>query len=184
MMFIIYSDLFVYEYYGIATQALSSGIFWFTLGVMLASTTIAAFLVKVIIYTVRPSLASMIRNNKKIALVTHGSKVRHSSKMKPKLQEHHHLQQPHLGYAFSHEEGFGKLITTGSMIKVKQSEKGQKEASLRGQSLPTELKLNQPQEVPDKAKKPSEIWSSVPNLTSESVESVQHVYAHEKVQKL
>lgn len=116
--FAFYSELFDYTYLGTAVNVMGTATFWFT--VVLAVTILLIPIAASRFYRsmTRPTLADRIRLKQRIITKSKSKSgdliLRHAS--------HRRSQRSfsRSGYAFAHEEGFGELITTGSMMRTRK----------------------------------------------------------------
>lgn len=116
--FAFYSELFDYTYLGTAVNVMGNATFWFT--VILAVTVLLVPVAASRFYRsmTRPTLADRVRLKQRIMTKSKSKSgeliLRHAS--------HRRSQRSfsRSGYAFAHEEGFGELITTGSMMRTRK----------------------------------------------------------------
>lgn len=116
--FAFYSELFDYTYLGTAVNVMGTATFWFT--VVLAVTILLVPVAASRFYRsmTRPTLADRIRLKQRIM-------TRSKSKSGELILRHASTRRSQRsfsrsGYAFAHEEGFGELITTGSMMRTRK----------------------------------------------------------------
>lgn len=136
-MFVLYSDVFGYAYQGVATHTMDSANFWLTLVLTVVTLTVPVVIIKLFICDVHPTLSDTIRLKHKITLIS-----KKSQKPTP-VRALNPLTWRHSGYAFSHQEGFGKLITSGSMMTFRMSKIGHNVALCGCHSVPAQLKFQQ-----------------------------------------
>lgn len=143
LMFVLYSDLFGYAYQGIATHTLDLANFWLTLLLTVVTLTVPIMLIKLFVSDTHPSLSDTIRLRHKITSVSKKSQ----KPMPIKARTFNPLTWQHSGYAFSHQEGFGNLITSGSMMTFRMSKIGHNVALCGCHSVPAQLKFLQSDEL-------------------------------------
>jgi len=116
--FAFYSELFDYTYLGTAVNVMGTVTFWFT--VILAVTMLLVPVAASRFYRsmTRPTLADQIRLKQRIMTKSKSKSgeliLRHASTRRSQRSF------SRSGYAFAHEEGFGELITTGSMMRTRK----------------------------------------------------------------
>jgi len=116
--FAFYSELFDYTYLGTAVNVMGTATFWFT--VVLAVTVLLVPVAASRFYRsmTRPMLADRIRLKQRIMTKSKSKTgdliLRHASTRRSQRSF------SRSGYAFAHEEGFGELITTGSMMRTRK----------------------------------------------------------------
>jgi len=113
-----YSELFDYTYLGTAVNVMGTATFWFT--VVLAVTILLVPVAASRFYRsmTRPTLADRVRLKQRIMTKSKSKTaeliLRHASTRRSQRSF------SRSGYAFAHEEGFGELITTGSMMRTRK----------------------------------------------------------------
>jgi len=127
--FAFYSELFDYTYLGTAVNVMGTATFWFT--VVLAVTILLIPVAASRFYRsmTRPTLADRIRLKQRIMTKSKSKSgdliLRHASTRRSQRSF------SRSGYAFAHEEGFGELITTGSMMRVRKAQRTSTASSLK-----------------------------------------------------
>lgn len=102
------------QYLGVFRKALSTPLFWFTLGLVLVILLVPVIAYRFYKIDVEPTLADRCRYIQR-------SSRRRSKTVEPQLRRRESTRKSRRsirsGYAFSHQEGFGSLITSGMIIK-------------------------------------------------------------------
>ena len=116
--FVFYSELFDYTYLGSAENVMGTANFMFTL--ILTVTILLLPVVAARFYQIdtRPTLTEKVRLKQRISKSKSKSAdliLRRASTMRRSQRS---LRS---GYAFAHQEGFGELITTGSIMQIKRA---------------------------------------------------------------
>ncbi|ESN90491.1 hypothetical protein HELRODRAFT_70969, partial [Helobdella robusta] len=112
--FIFYLPVFKYSYAGTFTKLASSPQYWLSMMLSCAILLIPPFLYKGYCAVVHPTLAERLR----IACRKNRSKVKPAlDKMSARPSSR--SSRPRSGYAFSHQGGFGELITKGSVFNLR-----------------------------------------------------------------
>lgn len=175
VMFVLYSDLFGYDYQGIATHTMDSANFWLTLGLTFVTLTVPIILIKLYMCDVYPTLSDTIRLKHKITTIG-----KRSTKPTP-VRALNPMPWRHSGYAFSHQEGFGKLITSGSMMTFHMSKIGHNVALCGCHSVPAQLKFRYSDDMvledPENVRVPAERRIAAPFSSSGSIDIVSGVSA-------
>ncbi|XP_055380477.1 probable phospholipid-transporting ATPase IM [Condylostylus longicornis] len=103
-------------YIGSLTHAIMEATFWFTTVLALVILTAPILAIRCYYVDVKPSLAHQIRVNQNKSKRSNSEKLNSacSSNYNPSRK---HRQSLRSGYAFAHEEGFGRLITSGKIMR-------------------------------------------------------------------
>lgn len=112
--FLCYADFLGYEYLGTARNVMSTGPFWFTLILTVVILLVPVVAERFYYIDTRPTLTDKVRLKQKISKSKSRSGeliLRRQSTMRRSTRS---LRS---GYAFSHSEGFGQLITAGTLMK-------------------------------------------------------------------
>lgn len=109
--FLFYIDTWGYSYLGTARQLMSTALYWLTLLLTVVIIILPVIAERFYYIDTRPTLTDKIRLKQKI------SKSKSASKELTRSQflRRSNKTLRRSGYAFAHEEGFGKLITSGVM---------------------------------------------------------------------
>ena len=110
--FVFYSDLFGYEYMGVARNVMSTANFWFTLILTVTVLLVPVVAERFYYIDTRPTLTDKVRLKQKISKTKSKSGefiLRRHSTMRRSQRSLYRS-----GYAFAHQEGFGRLITSGT----------------------------------------------------------------------
>jgi len=113
--FLTYADFFDYEYVGTARNVMSTGPFWFTLILTVTILLVPVVAERFYYIDTRPTLTDKVRLKQKISKSKSRSGeliLRRQSTMRRSTRS---LRS---GYAFSHAEGFGNLITSGTNMRL------------------------------------------------------------------
>lgn len=107
------------QYLGCFRMALSSGQFWFTMFIVLIILLFPVVATRFYNITVHPTLSDRCRIKqrflrKKALTQTYPPYIRRKS------SAYRSRRSIRSGYAFSHQEGFGKLITSGKIMRKSQ----------------------------------------------------------------
>ena len=110
--FIFYSDFFSYSYVGTARNLMTTANFWFTLILTVTILLVPVVAERFYMMDTRPTLTDKVRfKMQRSSMKTRTGQIilrRHST------LRHSFRSVNRSGYAFSHTEGFGRLITTGT----------------------------------------------------------------------
>jgi len=116
--FAFYSELFDYTYLGTAVNVMGTATFWFTVTLAVTILLIPIAASRFYRSMTRPTLADRIRLKQRIITKSKSKSgdliLRHASTRRSQRSF------SRSGYAFAHEEGFGELITTGSMMRTRK----------------------------------------------------------------
>ena len=103
------------QYLGVFRKALSTPVFWFTLALVLVILLVPVLAFRFYKLDVWPTLADRCRTVQRLA------RRRRTKSAEPQLRRRSSARKSRRsirsGYAFSHQEGFGNLITSGMIIK-------------------------------------------------------------------
>lgn len=118
MTLIFNSRLIRTQYLGVFRKALSTPLFWFTLFLVLVVLLVPVVAYRFYKLDVEPTLADRCRHIQRISR-------RRAKPVEPQLRRRSSTRKSRRsirsGYAFSHQEGFGNLITSGMIIKSSAS---------------------------------------------------------------
>jgi len=116
--FAFYSELFDYTYLGTAVNVMGTATFWLTVVLTVTILLVPVAASRFYRSMTRPTLADRIRLKQRIMTKSKSKSVdlilRHASTRRSQRSF------SRSGYAFAHEEGFGELITTGSMMRTRK----------------------------------------------------------------
>jgi hypothetical protein len=117
-----YAPVFNYEYQGTAYQVFGSPNFWFCL--LLTNVILLLPVVAYRFYMVdtQPTLSDRIRLKQRMTASKSRSKDFHLRRASTMRRSTRSLRS---GYAFSHSQGFGELITSGINMRQRAQEKGE-----------------------------------------------------------
>ena len=110
--FIFYSDFFSYSYVGTARNLMTTANFWFTLILTVTILLVPVVAERFYMMDTRPTLTDKVRfKMRRSAMKTRTGQIilRRHSTLRRSIRSVNRS-----GYAFSHTEGFGRLITTGT----------------------------------------------------------------------
>ena len=111
------SNLMNHQYLGCLRMILSTGHFWFTLLLTLAILLIPVIAIRFYSADVHPTLADRCRLKQRLSRLK-------TRPLEPQMRRRSSIRRSRRsirsGYAFSHQEGFGRLITSGQLVQ-KQS---------------------------------------------------------------
>ncbi|XP_026463046.1 phospholipid-transporting ATPase ID isoform X2 [Ctenocephalides felis] len=107
-------------YVGSLTQAMQESQFWFTTLLTVISTTVPVLAWRFYFVDVFPNLTEKIRMKQRLAQI----KSRHSTDVLRTPSARKVRRSIRSGYAFAHQEGFGRLITSGKIMKKLPSDFG------------------------------------------------------------
>jgi len=122
MTLFINSNFIGNQYLGCFRMTLSSGQFWFTLFIVLVILLFPVVAIRFYNITVHPTLSDRCRMRqrflrKKALTQAYNPYIRRKSSA---MRGRRSIRS---GYAFAHQEGFGKLITSGTIMKKSQGYK-------------------------------------------------------------
>ncbi|XP_061400062.1 probable phospholipid-transporting ATPase IM isoform X2 [Musca vetustissima] len=100
-------------YVGSLTMAMGDLTFWATMFITVVLIMIPVLAYKFYLIDVQPSLADMIRMKRRQASL----KSRHTSSVTRAPSSRRSRRSLRSGYAFAHQEGFGRLITSGKIMR-------------------------------------------------------------------
>ncbi|XP_075154288.1 ATPase phospholipid transporting 8B isoform X2 [Haematobia irritans] len=100
-------------YVGSLTMAMKDLTFWTTMFITVVLIMIPVLAYKFYLIDVHPSLADMIRMRRRHA----SHKARHTSSVMRAPSSRRSRRSLRSGYAFAHQEGFGRLITSGKIMR-------------------------------------------------------------------
>ena len=116
--FAFYSELFDYTYLGTAVNVMGTATFWFTVVLVVTILLVPVAASRFYRSMTRPTLADCVRLKQRIITKSKSKSgdliLRHASTRRSQRSF------SRSGYAFAHEEGFGELITTGSMMRTRK----------------------------------------------------------------
>lgn|SRR6218665_389662 len=117
--FIFYCDTCFYDYVysGTATTLMQTANFWFTLLLTVVIILIPVVAERFYYVDTRPTLTDKVRLQQKIGKIRKLAGVRVLRRRSTLRQSQRSVGRS--GYAFSHQEGFGELITSGSIMRRK-----------------------------------------------------------------
>lgn len=114
MTLIFNSRLIRVQYLGVFRKALSTPLFWFTLCLVLAILLVPVLAYRFYMVDTQPTLADRCRYIQRLSR-------RRTKPVEPQWRRRSSIRKSRRsirsGYAFSHQEGFGNLITSGMIIK-------------------------------------------------------------------
>ncbi|CAG2177531.1 unnamed protein product [Oppiella nova] len=114
---LVLSDLFEMSYLGALRMTLSSGQFWFALFLVLTILVVPVVATRFYRTSTQPSLSDRCRYKQRVSRLRARPErlVRRGSARTSR-------RSVRSGYAFAHQEGFGRLITSGKIMKQHKSE--------------------------------------------------------------
>lgn len=117
MTLFINSNFIGNQYLGCLRMTLSTGHFWFTLFLTLAILLIPVIAIRFYNVNVRPTLSDRCRLKQRLSRLK-------TRPLEPQMRRRSSVRRSRRsirsGYAFAHQEGFGRLITSGKLVQ-KQS---------------------------------------------------------------
>lgn len=106
---------FVYTYAGVATALMQTANFWFTLLLTVVIILIPVLSEQFYQVDTRPTLTDKVRLQQKIGMIKKKAAVRIIRRGSTVRRSQRSVGRS--GYAFAHQEGFGELITSGSIMR-------------------------------------------------------------------
>lgn len=115
--FVFYSELFDYTYLGTAVNVMGTANFWFTLFLTITILLLPVVAARFYQIDTQPTLTEKVRMKQRISK----SKSKSGDLILRRASTTRRSQRSmRSGYAFAHQEGFGELITTGSIMQMKR----------------------------------------------------------------
>lgn len=119
LTFFINSDLLSYSYIGTFRMTLASAQFWFTAFLTLTILLVPVVAIRFYYVDVHPTLSDCVRLKQRRSCLQ-------SRTSEPQLQTSSSIRRSsrrsiRSGYAFAHQEGFGRLITSGKIMRKNKS---------------------------------------------------------------
>ncbi|XP_013788073.1 phospholipid-transporting ATPase ID-like [Limulus polyphemus] len=115
MTFFINSNFIGNAYLGSFRMALSLAQFWFTAFLTLVVLIVPVIAIRFYCVDKNPTLSDKVRLKQRNDNRIHARRLISQTRVSSIRRS----QRPHSGYAFAHQEGFGKLITSGKIMKNK-----------------------------------------------------------------
>jgi len=113
--FPFYADFFDYTYSGTAVNVMGTANYWFTVLLTVSILLIPILTERFYYIDTRPTLTDKVRMKQKIGQLKSRSGARIVRRASTTRRSQRSVGRS--GYAFAHQEGFGKLIMDGSMVK-------------------------------------------------------------------
>ncbi|CAG2108054.1 unnamed protein product, partial [Medioppia subpectinata] len=161
MTLFINSNLINNQYLGCLRMTLSSGQFWFTLFLVLAILLVPGVANRFYHTSVHPTLSDRCRYKQRISRM----RARPEPQMRRRSSVRRSRRSIRSGYAFSHQEGFGRLIMSGKIMKQHKSKTNQQNAN----SLNVGLKVDPPMTMPSPRHQRTGIIKSTPRIQPTSL---------------
>ncbi|XP_014677038.1 PREDICTED: probable phospholipid-transporting ATPase IM, partial [Priapulus caudatus] len=117
--FLLYSDFIGAAYTGVARATIGSAITWFTIIV-----TVVVLMLPIVAYRffyidTRPTLSDRVRLKQRYSRLSKSRTSEHA--LRPSSALRRSRRSLRSGYAFAHQEGFGRLITSGANMRKTES---------------------------------------------------------------
>ncbi|KAL0270682.1 UNVERIFIED_CONTAM: hypothetical protein PYX00_008008 [Menopon gallinae] len=107
------------SYVGTLTMAMSEGMFWFTTIIAVIILTIPVLAWRFYLADIKPSLSDRVRLKQRLAAAKFRSRSTQDVLRTPSVRRTRRSIRS--GYAFAHQEGFGRLITSGKIMRNKSN---------------------------------------------------------------
>lgn len=117
---VFYSDPIGYSYQGVALTLMSTSTFWFSMALSVIVLLVPVIAEQFYRKMTRPTLTDRVRLTQKRSRAAVSSNVRIIRRASSSLRRSQRSIR-RSGYAFAHQQGFGSLITTGSMMHLKSN---------------------------------------------------------------
>ncbi|EEB16029.1 ATPase, class I, type 8B, putative [Pediculus humanus corporis] len=102
-------------YVGTLTMAMSEAMFWYTTVITVTVLTIPVLAVRFYLADVKPSISDRVRLKQRLAAIKFRSRSSQDVLRTPSVRRTRRSIRS--GYAFAHQEGFGRLITSGKIMR-------------------------------------------------------------------
>ncbi|KAK6631413.1 hypothetical protein RUM44_005940 [Polyplax serrata] len=102
-------------YVGTLTMAMNEAMFWYTTLITVTILTIPVLAVRFYLADVKPSLSDRVRLKQRLAALKFRSRSSQDVLRTPSVRRTRRSIRS--GYAFAHQEGFGRLITSGKIMR-------------------------------------------------------------------
>ncbi|GAB6028350.1 hypothetical protein CHUAL_002520 [Chamberlinius hualienensis] len=134
--FFINSDIIGGTYMGVMRMTMKSSQYWFTLAITVIMLLTPIMAIRFYFVDVKPTLSDRVRLKQRVSRL----RSRSSETMLRTPSMRRSRRSLRSGYAFAHQEGFGRLITSG---KIMNKRKTQQQLSTQGNSHSTVDGINQ-----------------------------------------